>query len=440
MLRVSSSGCNLADLDLGILPVHPPPRTDQIFSAWLLWIAFENVTSAKDLCRWLDRSRIELVDSKRLNDPLIEALIDVTGAKADSVERTLPCSLRGLFGSGPGLLWPYEVLHPWRLRIDSATRHAGGQYCPDCLREGGYLRLSWTVALYTCCLVHRCLLREGCPHCGRPIQDSTRFFGTYERDPRQAILKCYACDNKLTERVEPHVPSCVAGEIQKTHHELVRNERCLSYFSVLHKLMRVLCGSSSYGKALRSLLLPTDSLELRLATLPAGTFEVLDVRSRAIVLTSAVRLLQDWPDAFVDVMRQVRIPPNALGSVRPLPGWYRAAVKLATMRTEVGRERIRQVFRESAAREGWASVLKPLVNGGPTGALAGQKRFLDRLLSTLFRDANRTAEFCGSTILASEATRPASPESIGYHVTKNSKGAFDPARQRICDKSMVAGR
>lgn len=362
-----------ADHNRDVLPVHPQPRADQIFSSWLLWLASGNGKSVKDFCRSLDESRIELIDFRHPNDSLVEALIDATGIDAVRIRDTLPSSLKGLLGSGPGFLWPYEVLHPWRLRADSAARNVGGQYCFICLREGGYFRVSWILALFTCCPVHKCLLLERCPHCGQPVHDSTRLFRRYEQNPAQAVLKCHACVSSLTRGIELHTSTCVGDEIERIHSELVRNESCIGYFAVLHKLLHLLCGRSAYNSSLRARILPPNALELRFRTLPAGSFEALTAQSRQIVLTAAVRLLRDWPDTFVDVMRQVCIPsswsqprriqPKSLESFRPLPTWYHAAVKLVTSRSDAGRKHVRELFIESAAREKWEPILKLPASG-----------------------------------------------------------------------------
>ncbi len=41
--------------------------------------------------------------------------------------------------------------------------------CPGCLREFGYVRKVWEFALVTACPLHKCLLLDACPNCGKPI-------------------------------------------------------------------------------------------------------------------------------------------------------------------------------------------------------------------------------------------------------------------------------
>lgn len=43
------------------------------------------------------------------------------------------------------------------------------QFCPLCLAESAYHRLSWTPVAATICLQHQCLLLERCPGCGKEV-------------------------------------------------------------------------------------------------------------------------------------------------------------------------------------------------------------------------------------------------------------------------------
>ena len=41
--------------------------------------------------------------------------------------------------------------------------------CPQCLRQGNYIRAMWDLSLVTCCPVHKCMLVDTCPQCGRKL-------------------------------------------------------------------------------------------------------------------------------------------------------------------------------------------------------------------------------------------------------------------------------
>lgn len=43
------------------------------------------------------------------------------------------------------------------------------QYCPSCLREAAYVRVHWLLNATTVCLVHQCLLVQGCPRCNKKL-------------------------------------------------------------------------------------------------------------------------------------------------------------------------------------------------------------------------------------------------------------------------------
>jgi len=78
----------------------------------------------------------------------IEQLARLTGFPPDALAQTL--------------LFPRLV--PLRFLTISEPR-----VCPECLREGAYLRRSWDLCLLVICPVHKTWMLSACPHCGRNI-------------------------------------------------------------------------------------------------------------------------------------------------------------------------------------------------------------------------------------------------------------------------------
>jgi hypothetical protein len=60
---------------------------------------------------------------------------------------------------------PFPLLDCWAKR-KHLRRNVQAQFCPACLRESSYHRLSWVPWEITVCLKHQCLLTDKCP-CGR---------------------------------------------------------------------------------------------------------------------------------------------------------------------------------------------------------------------------------------------------------------------------------
>lgn len=71
------------------------------------------------------------------------------------VDRQSGSTLRRLFY---GLTVPQYVIRPKHPKV-----------CPQCLFEAAYIRRVWELALVTACPIHRCLLLDICPSCGKRI-------------------------------------------------------------------------------------------------------------------------------------------------------------------------------------------------------------------------------------------------------------------------------
>ncbi|MCB0164816.1 MAG: helix-turn-helix domain-containing protein [Anaerolineae bacterium] len=66
-----------------------------------------------------------------------------------------------------------------------ATRHlrpeSAAQYCPHCLRQAAYHRLTWLLVAVSVCTEHRCRLLDRCPGCYQPVSIRAVVDGTCSR-------------------------------------------------------------------------------------------------------------------------------------------------------------------------------------------------------------------------------------------------------------------
>ena len=103
----------------------------------------------------------------------LEALTGLTGAElfaaSDHVltqTLTPPEESQPLLTLSDGSIYMMVNRYTCQRRLHSAN---GAQFCPHCLREAAYHRLSWSPVASTLCLQHHCLLLSHCPACGHAV-------------------------------------------------------------------------------------------------------------------------------------------------------------------------------------------------------------------------------------------------------------------------------
>jgi len=66
----------------------------------------------------------------------------------------------------------------------------GARFCPYCLQEKPYIKLSWRIMLFNICKKHLCYLDNTCEKCGSRIIYANN---SYEKE----IYHCYKCNNDI---------------------------------------------------------------------------------------------------------------------------------------------------------------------------------------------------------------------------------------------------
>jgi TniQ protein len=318
-----------------LLPCHPHRLDNEILSSWMLRVASDNVVSVRRLFAWLggEDRRVRSLDGIEFYNPLIKSIAEAFGAEQESIIQCLPAGLYGLFGKSiPYWEWGWRDFTEWRLLEGRLSLNLGNQYCLTCLRQSGHHQLSWTIAVYSCCLQHKCFLRERCPHCGKAFRGASRLFGSLIANPQRDLLRCAYCGRSV---VNHEFPELVDEKIVKLTHvldSLVRKPRCIDYFAALARLLHVMCLPSTVGKHIRSQMLPgSHQFTSRRSGGALYDFEYLDVKARAVMLQAAVSLFADWPDYLIAVLRSKDYPKYLHHLLRypSLPAWYESAVRIA---------------------------------------------------------------------------------------------------------------
>jgi TniQ protein len=333
------------DLTGKVWPVHLKPQVDELLSSWLTRLAlahgqtaasFFNQTwlgrylLARDLDLWNDQATFELLARKTNTPP------------ARAFAATLASYDGWLFEDNP-----HQSHAPWVLACHLNVRPQkwlGLQFCPWCLAadKEPYFRRHWRLALMVLCPIHRVLLLDHCQSCGAAVcyeRQSARELGDADgwiltrchkcnADLRDSATECYGARVDATE-LEFQV--LLVTTLSRGWIEMPQNGVIYShlFFSGLHQMMSKLI----YGRmasSLKAALRQSYAIDLPIEFVPdkSVSLECLNVAQRRALLRAVWRLLQDWPDNFIEFCRANKLASHFLiGDTKRLPFWYWRVVR-----------------------------------------------------------------------------------------------------------------
>ena len=184
-----------------ILPAHPKPYSDELFTSWLIRIAHANGLKIQTFCHLLfPNYEIWNRDIDRHTpDWLINELADKTGCSTTQIYATTLGSLQGqLFEKNKlsgQLTWISSLKVNHRKRNNNAI-----SYCPLCLATDyePYFRKSWRVALYTFCPIHQIMMHDSCSKCGAYIAFHRQELGKPYLHHFTELNYCWHCQHDLS--------------------------------------------------------------------------------------------------------------------------------------------------------------------------------------------------------------------------------------------------
>lgn len=317
-----------------MLPIHPQPRQDELFSSWLVRLAFSNRFPLHTFCsgvlgfkgaiwnRDIDRHQPEhllTLLSQETGQP-VHVLQDMTLARYEST------FFQELSSQGV-ITWllPLGIFH-------RTHRLAGLQYCPLCLKEDPlpYYRLPWRIALAVVCRHHGCVMEGVCAQCKAPIIFHRHGVGR-EKAPHVSQLRlCHACGADLgsatprypqwpDESTGIHLMALASGFEACPWSRLVEGVPCaVPFFAGMHQILCLLNGR--YGERLQRTFCPDLGVDV---LRPSRTyFERLDIDSRLKLVLRACWLLQEWPERFVRCCRAMGMSRSRVAELPgTLPYW-----------------------------------------------------------------------------------------------------------------------
>ncbi|HSH79396.1 MAG TPA: TniQ family protein [Herpetosiphonaceae bacterium] len=189
------------------------------------------------------------------------------------------------------------------------------QFCPRCLEDSVYHRLTWTPVAIAACLEHHCLLVQQCPNCQRPISIAM-----------VTVARCHACGTDLRRagmRDLAEAPWVVRAQeviqawltlapVPDTTGVTFPDPRAMVCYGVLDVVRRLVMRSSAAWWYRYSI--PDGATKQSMGrTLLEGT-----PRQIVSLYATAMQAISAWPESFYVFLRTYRLaqaeaPDPALG-------------------------------------------------------------------------------------------------------------------------------
>jgi ribosome-binding protein aMBF1 (putative translation factor) len=146
------------------LPVHPAPEASETFTSYLLRLASLNGLSSIPGVATLLLPNFAVKTVRALSDFPLPSYGNLPIAALCAEDRLNQTTFYYL-GIKLGRSTEPQALS----RFLEGTLSSALRYCPRCLAEGLYYRLTWRFVAVKACLRHRCLLLSSCGHCRQPL-------------------------------------------------------------------------------------------------------------------------------------------------------------------------------------------------------------------------------------------------------------------------------
>ena len=321
-----------------VLPIHPQPKDDEIFSSWFCRIAQENGIKLHTLevKLWGRDKQIWTRDiDKSIDAETLEKVASVCGTSVERASQTCLRSYEGILferlitDGNSHWIKPAGIFHRKRSRCSM-------QFCPSCLAtdETPYFRKKWRLALSTFCDVHDVLLHDCCPDCQSPVVFHRQELGQRWTNKIESLTLCVNCGFDLRRAPVFQAP------VLEIHSWLTLKSQMFFldqgwtfttnqtfpfshlYFDVLRNLVHKLRSNWTPGRLLdyfdRQFYMPINLKKHR-----KEQFEFYDLLERHFLLLAATWFLADWPGRLLEIGEHLKIRYSELMRDFSLaPYWY----------------------------------------------------------------------------------------------------------------------
>lgn len=325
-----------------VLPAHPHPLPNELFSSWLTRTAQANGIKAHSLALHLWDRETALAAWARD----IDRSMTLHHLMLASVKTGIPiCKVRqttlSVFDGSLTHRVHKNTNDPFVLPCGTQHRFKTKNwlvYCPTCLREDQtpYFRLNWRIALSTVCPIHGTAMLDQCPECEKPINfvrgELGQRFVTFVR----SICRCSNCGFDLRS-MQPE-PLWYPDDRTRAAHlsllsqmgstsfvfEELRLIRGVQFYPVLVFLAQFL--RNSRGREIAKLLEADRHFTDLTHSGYKRALSEMSIRDRHRFLVPAIWLLCDWPDRFTHYFLQSGLVPSYFTNTSPMPYWFASRI------------------------------------------------------------------------------------------------------------------
>lgn len=269
---------------------RPPPFPSESLSSWRQRIALDN-----GFLRFPRAPNEKALDPDRAPSEDVARWLISCASVAPETLKQLTAEER------IGEAFPTSGKIPWLITLGhrSISQFAAPMFCPECLNRDPipYFRIGWRSAFLTHCQHHGNLLSERCPACLEKIWP----WG-YQKisDLRWHPLHICRCGHDLrnishTSGAQPYIYSLRQAEPFSDNEEDWRSLFVTSQLLVRRTHIR-----------LRRWVMERWQINLPRPAPGTRSISQLPVFERAKYLAAARKLLDDWPNTFIDIMSETK--------------------------------------------------------------------------------------------------------------------------------------
>ena len=325
-------------------PARPFPFPGEIFTSWLVRIAWAHGLSPQAFCDRVFGTGFQIwirdID-RQAPQWLLQHLSQHTGRSVWQLKRMSLALYEGRLFSR--ILWSGKQQWLLPLHIFHRTRRGfGTQFCPICLQVGKepYFRRIWRLAIYTFCPSHGIMLHDRCPRCQQAIAYYRQGMGRDWIEEPSRLSICVNCGFDLAGAKATPLHVWDEDVYLRWRYALAKTEALqmgtdkwgYTIFPVLHQLCKVLTGQWRKNQLLAyaESVSGVGNMPIHLA---ARGFENRQVFERHHLLSLALWLLGKWPKRLVRGWEAGAVTYSLLlKDGKNLPEWYYDTLRILNKR------------------------------------------------------------------------------------------------------------
>lgn len=319
---------------------RPKPLADELLSSWLVRSAIANVQKVHTFCtfNWGPRHHIWERDVDKLaEERILNVMSQKTNTPYERVRRTTLRDLQGtLFEADShrgNISWVLPIGRNGRFH-----RGFGLQFCPICLQSDKepYYRRRWRISFFVACPEHGCYLHDACQTCSAPVTFHDTDYGKHMVRLPATMASCPKCGE---DRRKAAVGFCTGDRGQRISRCVTKFSAALDeewgevpgetgqyimgipYFNGLRLLVRTLSSRAAKGE-IRALIAERANIDVP-QTSVSESFDYMRLNDRIFILEILDRLLERWPDSFVQIFKACKLSRSQLYVTKQeTPFWF----------------------------------------------------------------------------------------------------------------------